>query len=81
MAFNHYAKLKRIIASHPDGWHIRRINQPTATKNFRGETVEYDYYYRLYDLNDIQIPYGKFQKLDKLARALGCDIEALPLID
>jgi len=47
MAFSHYAKLKRLLDNEPDGWYIRRIDQLTTAKSFRGETVTYDYYYRL----------------------------------
>ncbi len=81
MAFNHYAKLKRILLVEPDGWYIQRINQPTSTKNFRGEVVEYDHYYRLYSYDGHEIKYGKFQKIDKLASVLGVYVEELPLIE
>lgn len=81
MAFNHYAKIKRILAEQPDGWYIRRIDQPTTAKNFKGEEVYYDHYYRLYAVDGSQIKYGKFQKIDKLASVLGTSAEALPVID
>lgn len=81
MAFNHYAKLKRIIANEPAGWYIRRIDEPTWAKNFRGEVVEYDHYYRLYTAANEPIAYGKFQKIDKLAQTLGVSAEDLPIID
>lgn len=81
MAFNHYAKLKRIIEAQPPGWFIRRINEPTTTKGFDGTTTTYDYYYRLYDKNDRQIPYGKFQKPHKLASILKTSEEHLPIVD
>lgn len=45
MAFNHYAKIKRILENEPGGWYIRRIDEPTEAKNFKGETVAYDHYY------------------------------------
>lgn len=77
MAFNHYAKIKRILAEQPDGWYIRRINQPTSAKNFRGETVQYDHYYRIYSADGTPIKYCKFQKLDKLASVLDLPAEAL----
>lgn len=80
MAFNHYAKIKRILAKQPDGWYIKRIDQPTSAKNFKGEKVHYDHYYRLYAADDSQIKYGKFQKIDKLASILGVPVEALPVI-
>lgn len=81
MAFNHYAKLKRIIANEPAGWYIRRIDEPTRAKNFRGEVVEYGHYYRLYTAANQSIAYGKFQKIDKLAQVLGVSAEELPVID
>lgn len=80
MTFNHYAKLKRILANEVEGWYIRRINEPTKAKNFRGEIVEYDHYYRLYSAADEPIAYGKFQKIDKLAQVLGVSVENLPVI-
>lgn len=81
MAFNHYAKLKRILANEPAGWYIRRIDEPTRAKNFRGETVEHDHYYRLYTTANEPIRYGKFQKIDTLAQVLGVNAEDLPVID
>ena len=81
MAFNHYAKLKRILAEEPDGWYIQRINQSTTAKNFRGEVVQYDYYYRLYAANGGMIKYGKFQKIDALAQVLNIPVESLPVVE
>lgn len=81
MAFNHYAKLKRILDEQPQGWYIRRINEPTSAKNFRGETIRYDYYYRIYDRHDRPIKYCKFQKLDALASVLDMPPEAMVIID
>ncbi len=81
MAFNHYAKLKRILAIEPAGWYIQRIDEPTRAKNFRGEVIEYEHYYRLYTAADTPIRYGKFQKIDKLAQTLGVNAEDLPVID
>lgn len=81
MAFNHYAKIKRILAEQPDGWYIRRINQPTSAKNFKGEVVHYDHYYRIYSAEGEQIKYCKFQKLDKLAGVLGTSPEALVVVE
>ncbi len=80
MAFNHYAKIKRILAEQPDGWYICRIDQPTTAKNFKGEEVHYDHYYRLYAADGSQIKYGKFQKIDKLASVLGTTTEELPVL-
>ncbi len=81
MAFNHYAKIKRILAQQPDGWVIKRINQPTTASNFKGETVLFDYYYRIYDALDQPIKYCKFQQLERLASILGTSPEELPVID
>lgn len=80
MAFNHYAKLKRILESQPDGWYIVRIDQPTTAKKFNGELVQYPHYYRLHSVKGAAIPYGKFQQLDRLAAALSLPVEALPVI-
>jgi len=81
MSFNHYAKLKRLLADQPDGWYIRKINQPTTATNFKGETIAYPYYYRLYDANDAPIKYGKFQQLERLSQTLEVDAASLPIID
>ncbi len=80
MAFNHYAKLKRIIDAQPDGWYIKRIDQPTTTTNFRGETRRFDHYYRLYDSGGQPIKYGKFQQIERLASVLKVSAEELPII-
>ena len=79
--FNHYAKLRRILDFEPDGWYIRRIDEPTAAQNFRGETIYFKHYYRLFSADGAQIKFGKFQQLDRLAAALGVDALDLPLID
>jgi len=81
MAFNHYAKLKRILAVEPPGWFIRRINEPTMAKGFSGEVRMFDHYYRLYSAEGAPIKYGKFQQIERLATALDIDVEALPVID
>lgn len=81
MSFNHYAKIKRILLDQPEGWMIKRINQPTSARNFKGEVVTYTHYYRIYDVYDQPIKYCKFQKLELLARTLGVPGESLPLID
>lgn len=80
MPFNHYAKIKRILAEQSDDWHIRHINQPTSAKNFHGETIDYDHYYRIYSADGAPIKYCKFQKIDKLASVLGKSVEELPVI-
>ncbi len=73
MPFNHYAKIKRILASAEAGWTIRRINQPTTAKNFKGETRRFGHYYRIYDIQGKPIPYGKFQQLDLFAKTMNID--------
>ena len=78
--FNHYAKLKRILDAEPPGWYIVRIDEPTTATNFKGETVTFDHYYRLYSANGKPIKYGKFQQLARLAQALNIPEEALPVI-
>ena len=81
MAFNHYAKLARIIATLDEGWYIRRIDEPTSTTRFDGTTNQYDHYYRIVDVSGQIVPYGKFQQLDKLASVLTLDVSELPLVD
>lgn len=81
MAFNHYAKIKRILATQPDGWYIQQINQPTSAKNFKGELIQYDHYYRIYHSDGTPIPYCKFQKIDTLAQTLGLDVTELPVVE
>lgn len=80
MAFNHYAKIKRILEQEPDGWYIRRIDEPTEAKNFNGETVAYDHYYRIYSADDQPVKYCKFQKIDKLASILEREVVDLPIV-
>lgn len=77
MAFNHYAKIKRILGSEPTGWYVGRIDEPTAAKNFKGEMISYDHYYRVYRADGTPIPYCKFQQLDKLAQILDLPSETL----
>lgn len=81
MAFNHYARLKKIVESQPEGWVIKQINEPTNVKNFKNETVAFDYYYRLYDASGNPIRFGKFQQIERLASVLSVPVEALPIID
>lgn len=80
MAFNHYAKIKRILSDQPDGWYIRRIDEPTSAKNFKGETIQYDHYYRIYSASDEVLKYCKFQKIDKFAKIMNQPVESLPII-
>ena len=81
MPFNHYAKIKRILDDQPDGWIIRRIDEPTTAKNFKGETVHFSHYYRIYDAQDRPIKYCKFQQIERLARVLELPVEALPVTE
>lgn len=80
MAFNHYAKIKRILAEESSDWFIKRINEPTSAQNFKGELVRYDHYYRIYRADGTPIKYCKFQKIDKLAQILDTPVEVLPVI-
>lgn len=80
MAFNHYAKIKRILSDY-EGWTIRLIDEPTQAQNFRGETVKFPHYYRIYDKDGNPIKYCKFQQIERLAKALGAPVEALPIVD
>jgi hypothetical protein len=70
MAFNHYAKIKRILDAQQSGWTVRRIDKPTSAKNFKGETRHFDHYYRVYDHNGKPIPYCKFQQLDRFTQIM-----------
>jgi hypothetical protein len=81
MAFNHYAKIKRILEQEPEGWVIRRINEPTQAKNFKGEMIHFTHYYRVYTSAGEPIKYCKFQQIERLARALDVATEALPVIE
>lgn len=80
MAFNHYAKIKRILSQQQSGWYIVLINEPTQAKNFKGEVVKFPHYYRIYDHHAQAIKYCKFQQIDRLAGALGMPVESLPVI-
>lgn len=81
MAFNHYAKIKRILQQQHSGWYIKRINEPTSAKMFNGEVKKYDHYYRIYDQNGAAIKYCKFQQLDRLAASLQISTPELPVIE
>ena len=76
MSFNHYAKIKRILAEYST-WRVVRINEPTSAKNFKGETRHFDHYYRVVDAQGSPIKYCKFQQLDRFAQALGLSEESL----
>ena len=81
MPFNHYAKIKRILDQQSDDWIIKRINQPTAAKNFKGEVVTFSHYYRIYTIGGEPIKYCKFQQIERLAAILQLPVEALPVVD
>lgn len=80
MPFNHYAKIKRILDDQPEGWFIRRIDEPTSAKNFKNETVEFTHYYRIYSRDNQPIKYCKFQQIELLAQILKVPVEALPVV-
>jgi hypothetical protein len=79
MAFNHYAKIKRILDQQPDGWFIRRIDEPTSAKNFKNETTYFTHYYRIYSRDNKPIKYCKFQQIELLAQILHVPVESLPI--
>jgi hypothetical protein len=81
MPFNHYAKIKQILKQQPDGWVIKRIDEPTSAKNFKGETIEFSHYYRIYSIDGEPIKYCKFQQIERLAKILELPVEALPIVD
>lgn len=81
MPFNHYAKIKRILDQHPNGWVIKRINEPTSAKNFKGETRSFTHYYRIYSSSGEPIKYCKFQQIERLATILELPVEALPIVE
>lgn len=80
MPFNHYAKIKSILENHPSDWVIKRIDEPTTAKNFKGETVHFPHYYRIYDAENRPIKYCKFQQIERLAQILDVPVEVLPLV-
>ena len=69
MAFNHYAKIKRILDNY-EGWYIVRIDEPTSAKNFKGETKKFDHYYRVYSKDGEPIKFCKFQQLDLFEKTM-----------
>jgi len=79
MAFNHYAKVKRILEEQPKGWYIVRINKPTTAQSFKGELRKFDHYYRIYDIANEPIKYCKFQQIERLASILNLPVEALTI--
>jgi len=81
MPFNHYVKIRRILEDQPDGWVIMYINEPTRAKNFKGETVNFDHYYRVFDRDGTPIKYCKFQQIDMFARTMNCTVAELPVVE
>lgn len=81
MAFNHYAKMKRILDAHPPGWYIVRINKPTTAQSFKGEVRQFDHYYRIYGQDNQPIKYCKFQQIERFAAIFNLPVEALPVHD
>ncbi len=80
MPFNHYAKIKRILSTKTE-WYILQVNDPTIAKAFNGEVRVFDHYYRVFDNNNIPIPYCKFQQLERFASIMGKNISDLVIIE
>lgn len=80
MAFNHYAKMKRILEAY-SGWYIVQINEPTTSTGFNGEIKKYDHYYRIYNADGEAIKFCKFQQLEKFARSMNIPAEALIVVE
>lgn len=81
MAFNHYAKIRLILDDQPNSWYIRRIDKSTSAKNFKGQTVNFDHFYRIYDTQNQLIKYCKFQQIYLLAKILNKPVEELLVVD
>ena len=81
MAFNHYAKIKRILENYDTGWYVVRIKRPTSAKTFKGEVRTFDHYYRVFSAEGVAIPYCKFQQMDKFLSVMGLTEAEFPLID
>ena len=81
MAFNHYAKIRDILNKQAEGWVIKRINEPTIAKNFKGEVIKFTHYYRIYSADGEPIKYCKFQQIERLAKILEIPVAALPIIE
>lgn len=79
MAFNHYAKMKRILEGYKN-WYIVRVDEPTTSQSFNGELKKYDHYYRVYDADGVPIKFCKFQQIDRFSKAMNIPTEALPII-
>ena len=81
MAFNHYAKIQRILAEQPDGWYVVRINEPTVSQNFKNEKVTFDHYYRIYSADGKPIKYCKFQQFERFTQIMNMPAESIPVIE
>lgn len=79
MAFNHYAKMKRILEGYKN-WYIVRVDEPTTSQSFNGELKKYDHYYRVYDADGVPIKFCKFQQIDRFSKAMNIPTEALPIL-
>lgn len=79
MAFNHYAKIKRILRDYP-GWMVVRIDEPTRAQSFKGEIREFGHYYRVYDSDLKPIKFCKFQQIELFAKHMGCAVEELEVV-
>lgn len=71
--------MKRILEDQPFGWYVKRVDRPTKAQNFKGETVHFDHYYRIYSKDDEPVKFCKFQQLDRLAKTLKVPTSKLPL--
>ncbi len=78
MPFNHYAKIKRILQEQEAGWYVRRVDEATTAKTFKGEVRHFDHYYRIYNTDNQPIPYCKFQQIDLFARTMNLAVENIP---
>lgn len=81
MAYNHYVKIRSILNNQSNNWYVRLINEPTKAKNFRGEIIEFDHYYRIYNNQDQPIKYCKFQQIDKFLSIMKMKYEDLNIIE
>ena len=81
MPFSHYAKIKFILNAVNSEWQIRRIDEPTTAKTFKGETRNFDHYYRIYDSLGVAIPYCKFQQIELFAKVMNINVEDIIIHD
>lgn len=82
MSFNHYAKISRILSEYPtESWYVKRVNQPTSAKNFKGEMRYFDHYYRVFTNDGQPIKYCKFQQLDRFYQAIKIPPEEITIKD